>query len=272
MLPRQPLRYLLADDPESGKTIMAGLLTKELSVHGDFQLFMALLDGDRFEGRFRDGVHAVDTSDLMRRLVNEQLLKFDGTPLFPERMAYTVKYDLSDPEAKLYEQVTEYVREEFNRAEARRLQPHFIASFFLEAFRLLGGTVWEREPKRYEITSVPAVIRNRDRAIGHGTPVMTRYERITFERRLIAVPGKALEYANQHLVPSHFEELRGRKEELVDKTMAAVKERLTEEINYWDHRADDLAARLQKRVGELEQERKLSPLPPVVFGAAHGRE
>src|ERR1700687_641213 len=30
----------------------------------DFQLFMALLDGDRFEGRFRDGVHAADVSDL----------------------------------------------------------------------------------------------------------------------------------------------------------------------------------------------------------------
>lgn len=50
----------------------------------DFQLFMALLDGDRFEGKFRDGVHSQDTSDLMRRLVKEQLLKFDGTPLFPE--------------------------------------------------------------------------------------------------------------------------------------------------------------------------------------------
>jgi len=49
----------------------------------DFQLFMALLDGDRFEGRFRDGVHVTDTSDIMRRMVKEQLLKFDGTPLFP---------------------------------------------------------------------------------------------------------------------------------------------------------------------------------------------
>src|SRR5207253_5493237 len=84
----------------------------------DFQLFMALLDGDRFEGRFRDGVHAVDTSDLMRRMVKETLLKFDGTPLFPERVAITVPYKLSDPEARLYKEVTDYVREEFNRAEA----------------------------------------------------------------------------------------------------------------------------------------------------------
>src|SRR6266487_3967334 len=84
----------------------------------DFQLFMALLDADRFEGRFRDGVHAADVSDLMRRMVKEKLLKFDGTPLFPERIAYTVPYRLSEPEARLYKEVTDYVREEFNRADA----------------------------------------------------------------------------------------------------------------------------------------------------------
>jgi SNF2 family DNA or RNA helicase len=84
----------------------------------DFQLFMALLDGDRFEGRFRDGVHVADVSDLMRRMVKEGLLKFDGTPLFPERIAYTMPYKLSEAEAHLYKEVTDYVRTEFNRAEA----------------------------------------------------------------------------------------------------------------------------------------------------------
>ncbi len=84
----------------------------------DFQLFMALLDGDRFEGRVRDGAHVADVSDLMRRMVKEKLLKFDGTPLFPERIAHTVPYALSDAEAGLYKAVTDYVREEFNRAEA----------------------------------------------------------------------------------------------------------------------------------------------------------
>jgi hypothetical protein len=306
------------------------------------------------------------------------------------------------------------IREEMERADARRLQPHFIASFFLEAFKLLGGKVHEREPKRYEITHVPAVIRTRDRQIGRGDAVLQRYERISFEKELISVPGKplaaficpghplleatidlviernrdllkrgavlvdetdpgeevrtlvylehsiqdarvdrsgqrrivskqmqfveidnqggtsaagyapylnyrplsedelsilsqipeptwlrselesrVLEYAAQHLVPSHLGEVRGRKEALIDKTRAAVHERLTKEINYWDHRAvqlkeqelagrtnarlnsglarqraDDLTARLQKRTAELEQERKLSPLPPVVLGAA----
>ncbi|MBF0340195.1 MAG: DUF3883 domain-containing protein [Magnetococcales bacterium] len=83
----------------------------------DFQLFMSLLDSDRFYGKFRDGAHKVDVSDLMRRMVKEELLKFDGTPLFPERRAYTVNYRLSDPEAALYAAVTEYVKEEMNRAD-----------------------------------------------------------------------------------------------------------------------------------------------------------
>jgi Helicase conserved C-terminal domain len=84
----------------------------------DFQLFLALLDGDRFEGRFRDGVHVVDTSDLMRRLVKERLVTFEGKPLFPERRAATINYKLSEGEARLYRAVTDYVRQEFNRAEA----------------------------------------------------------------------------------------------------------------------------------------------------------
>ena len=84
----------------------------------DFQLFMALLDGDRFEGRFRDGMHVADVSDLMRRMVKERLLTFEGTPLFPERVAHTIPYRLSDEEAHLYNEVSNYVREEFNRAEA----------------------------------------------------------------------------------------------------------------------------------------------------------
>ncbi len=244
MLPRQPLRFLLADDPGSGKTIMAGLLIKELMARGDvrrcmvicpgnlaeqwqdemdrrfhlpfeiltndnlasarrnwfaendlvicrldkmardedaqeqlaqtdwdlvvvdeahkmsahyfghevkytkrhklgqllsgltrhfllmtatphngkeedFQLFLSLIDGDRFVGRYRETAHGrTDASDLMRRMVKEDLVRFNGKPLFPERRAYTVEYELSGPEAALYRKVTEYVREEFNRADA----------------------------------------------------------------------------------------------------------------------------------------------------------
>lgn len=83
----------------------------------DFQLFLSLLDSDRFYGKFRDGVHKVDCSDLIRRMVKEKLVKFDGTPLFPERRAYTVNYALSDLEAALYEAVTDYVKTEMGKAD-----------------------------------------------------------------------------------------------------------------------------------------------------------
>jgi len=103
----------------------------------------------------------------------------------------------------------------------------------------------------------------------------------------------ALSYAVQHLVPEHFGEVRQRREESIERTTAAVKDRLTKEIAYWDHRAEELKAqeqagrrnarlnsemarrradelegRLQRRLEGLEQERRLSPLPPVVLGGA----
>src|SRR5262249_27347829 len=62
-------------------------------------------------------VHKADVSDMMRRLTKEELYRFDGTPLFPERRAYTASYSLSAAEADLYQAVTTYVREEMNRAD-----------------------------------------------------------------------------------------------------------------------------------------------------------
>ena len=63
----------------------------------------------------------------MRRLVKEELLRFDGTRLFPERRAYTVQYPLSDAEKALYLAVTDYVRDQMNMADRaerpRRTRP-----------------------------------------------------------------------------------------------------------------------------------------------------
>src|ERR1700730_1642009 len=84
------------------------------------------------------------------------------------------------------------VREDMERAPARRRQPHYIESFFLEAFNQLGGTARQRETRRYEVTHVPAPIRNSDRMIGTGEPVLPRYERIAFEKTLIAPQGQPL--------------------------------------------------------------------------------
>ncbi len=84
----------------------------------DFRLFLALLDADRFEGAHRREGRRDDATDLMRRMVKESLLRFDGTPLFPERRAYTLPYELSEAEKDLYDAVTQYVQQEFNRADA----------------------------------------------------------------------------------------------------------------------------------------------------------
>ena len=93
------------------------------------------------------------------------------------------------------------------------------------------------------------------------------------------------------VVPEHLEEIRAARLGLITKTEAAVKERLTKEIAYWDHRAaqlqlqeqagrsgarlvsgearrraDELQARLQQRLRELQLEAQIAPLPPVVLG------
>lgn len=94
---------LLTATPHSGK-------------EEDFYLFMSLIDPDRFEGANRIKKSA-DVSDLMRRLVKEDLLTFEGKPLFLERHAYTVNYRLSKNEMELYENVTNYVSENFNLAD-----------------------------------------------------------------------------------------------------------------------------------------------------------
>ena len=49
MLPRQPLRFLLADDPGAGKTIMAGLFMKELQARGDLRRCLIVCPGSLAE-------------------------------------------------------------------------------------------------------------------------------------------------------------------------------------------------------------------------------
>lgn len=311
--------------------------------------------------------------------------------------------------------VVNTIREDMERIEAHKLQPHFIESFFLEAFKSLGGKVRKRETGRYEITSVPYPVRNRDMQIGFGEPVLKRYERICFDKEYCNVPGlpqaalicpghplleatidiireknvdvmkrgavfiddtdfsndarllfyiedaiqdgvitkngnrrtiskhihfveikedgtaisagyapyldykaateteysaiqswmalqkwlsKDVEgiakgYAIEHLIPSHFQEVKTRKESMINKTAKAVKERLTAEIQYWDYRAGELAqkeaagktnaklnsklaarraeeleSRMQNRLAELDKERRISPMPPVITGGA----
>lgn len=84
----------------------------------------------------------------------------------------------------------ELIREDMERKEAHKLQPHFIEEFFLEAFKTLGGKIRPRETGRFEITSVPFAVRNRDMQIGFGEPVLNRYERVCFDKEYCNVPGQ----------------------------------------------------------------------------------
>ena len=107
------------------------------------------------------------------------------------------------------------------------------------------------------------------------------------------VEGIAKGYAIQYLIPEHLASVKRQKLALIDKTVKAVKDRLTAEIQYWDYRAGELAAkeaagksnakvnsklaarraeeleaRMQSRLAELEKEKQISPMPPIITGGA----
>ncbi|MEB3219824.1 MAG: helicase-related protein [Nostocales cyanobacterium 94392] len=402
---------LVAEETREGEVYLA--LLKKLEIEQQalggkvFDVLGTAIAGKELRELLIDAIRYGDTLEVRARL-NEVVGKLDQDKLRELLEERALARDAMDF-AKVQE-----IRAEMERAQARRLQPHFIAAFFLEAFQKVGGSIRQREHQRYEITHVPAIVRNRDRLIGKSQPLLRRYERICFDKDLINVPGKppasfvcpghplldaiidltleqqrnllkqgtilvdendpssdvralvylehsiqdartnangsrrvvskrmqyveidlqgntrnagyapyldyrplkdeektfveailenswqhndleiqAKTYAIKNLVPQHLQEIKQRKEELTIKTIVAVKDRLTKEINYWDYRAselktqelagkpnakinsekarqraDELQARLQQRLSELEQERKLSPLPPVIFGGA----
>ncbi len=225
----------------------------------DFQLFLALLDGDRFEGKFRDGVHQVEVSDLMRRMVKENLLKFDGRPLFPERIAYTVPYELSDAEARLYQEVTAYVREEFNRAEA------------LQNDRRAGTVGFALTILQRRLASSPEAIyqslrRRRDR-------LETRLRELELLQRGAAVPAEAL--AGPVLDADDVEDLEEAPENEVEIAEAAILDQATAAATVTELKAElttlrhleGLAAQV-RRSGQDTKWRELSSLLGEIFTPA----
>jgi SNF2 family DNA or RNA helicase len=404
---------LVADETREGdvyRTLLEKLDEARAALGG--QVF-DVLGKVQFEGKplrelLIQAIRYGEQDDVRARLTQVVANAFDPTQLQDLIEERALAHDAMDA-SRVYR-----IREEMERAEARRLQPHYVESFFLEGFRLLGGTAKQREARRYEITHVPAPIRNRDRSIGTGEPVLPRYERVAFDKALLAPPGQspaaficpghplldsiidltlerhrdllrrgtvlvderdpgtaprvlfylehaiqdgsltragerrivskrmlhveidsdgntrhpsyapyldyrplaadeptidallarpecawigrdleqaALAHAVTHVVPDHLADIRSRKLELIDKTEAAVKDRLTKEISHWDHRAqelklqeeagrpnaklnsdeackraDNLQGRLDRRMADLGLERQISPLPPVVLG------
>src|SRR5579884_3391404 len=145
----------------------------------------------QFEGRsLRDllieAIRYGDQPEVRARLTKVVENAFDKDSLRELLEEHALAHDSMDA-SRVYR-----IREEMERAEARRLQPHYVESFFLEAFKRLGGAIRQREPRRYEITHVPAPVRNRDRLIGFGEPVLPRYERVAFEKALVAPQGQPL--------------------------------------------------------------------------------
>ncbi len=219
----------------------------------DFQLFLALLDGDRFEGRFRDGVHKVDVSDLMRRMVKEKLLKFDGRPLFPERIAYTVNYRLSEEEARLYSEVTDYVRTEWGRAEA------------LEDDRRAGTVGFALTILQRRLASSPEAIyqslrRRRERLESRlrEAELIQRGARAAGDVRLLT------EQDIEDLEDAPEEEVSAVEEEVLDRaTAAATVGELKAEIRTLK-RLEELAAQV-RRAGHDTKWRELSSLLQYLF-------
>ena len=308
-------------------------------------------------------------------------------------------------EAQVYLRLLDKMEE----LHARRLLPHYVAEFFRAALARLGGAMRQAEPGRFEITRVPEAVRRLGRQIGDGTPIVERYDRVTFDKEFVRLQGappaellapghplltalidlieerhrhvltqgatlvddtddsererlmimlehaiadarpsdraphvtvsrrfefveipaageplsfpgapyldyravdsdeasylaahgndalgadsaetRGLDHAIEVAVPEHLAAVRLHTKDRVERTRAAVRDRLTREINYWDHRAnelrlqasagktprmnperaDELAKRLEGRMRTLDQESALRPLPPIVVGAA----
>ena len=104
----------------------------------------------------------------------------------------------------------ERLRREMDEANGRRLQPHYVELLFTEAFARLGGRMIKREAGRFEITNVPAALRQRQLP-GARVPLATRYERVTFEPSKVGGTVRA-----ELLAPGH---------PLVDNVLDATLER-----------------------------------------------
>jgi superfamily II DNA or RNA helicase len=85
----------------------------------NFALLLQLLDQDLYvNGEILAEASAHDENRIMIRRLKEDMKKFDGSPCFPPRHVQTLSYKLSHDELKLYDAVTEYVQQNFQRAEA----------------------------------------------------------------------------------------------------------------------------------------------------------
>ncbi|MCF8569707.1 DUF3883 domain-containing protein [Gordonia sp. HY002] len=208
----------------------------------NFELFLSLLDEDRFAGR-RRGDASVDTSGLMRRMIKEELLTFEGRPLFPERIAETVPYELSAGESELYEAVTQYVRVEMNRAQSSPDSPKRRTVGF-------ALTVLQRRLASSTHAVLRSLIRRRDRLASRRADLIAG--RIPVDDR-VSLPSPDLLDDPDEFSAEEFEQLE---EEVVDAATAA---RTVAELDTEIAILTDLVA-LATRVRDRGDDRKWAEL------------
>lgn len=121
-----------------------------------------------------------DVRDRLNQVVDSSL---DGDALKRLLEEYALTSDVMDVHSVMK------IKEDMERMEARKLEPHFIEAFFVEAMHRLGGRIAEREDGRYEVLEVPFSVRSHDMRIGIADPVLRSYERICFEKERMQIPG-----------------------------------------------------------------------------------
>jgi superfamily II DNA or RNA helicase len=89
----------------------------------------------------------------------------------------------------------EEIRLQMERAKVRRLQPHYLASFFREAIEILGGQIIERKSEigRFEVRRVPKILQEESRRRGRRIGLSPRYERVTFDKHALSIEENSIE-------------------------------------------------------------------------------
>ena len=224
----------------------------------DFQAFLALLDPDRFEGRYRKHVHDLDTSGMMRRRVKEELLTFDGKPLFPERKATTLPFELSPAEMDLYEAVTHYVRDEMGRADQLKAAGEGRRGNTV-GFAL---TVLQRRLASSPEAILRSLERRRDRLTARLKDIQAKRTYLVHDTTADEAFGAAdAEDVDDVLDELGGEELEDLEEEVVDAATAA---RTAEELKAEITVLDDLVARA-KQVRYADTDRKWTELRDLLL-------
>jgi SNF2 family DNA or RNA helicase len=168
------------------------------------------------------------------------------------------------------------IRRAFEEAQARKLQPHYIKAFFIEAFSRLGGQIEARDDGRFEITSVPSAVIEKDRQSGVGAPVVDRYERVTFDRKLIQgnsdlraqliAPGHPLMSAVTDLIVEAASPLLRQGTVLVDENDPGEEPRLIVGVKSEIHNSIRFANGKQQVVDKIFEYLEISKSGKVHFG------